>query len=77
MQSLTQDKKICVIKISPTRADGEIGENFLLAKISAYTVEITHNVDTFYTGILPTSSEQCGPQNLNTERIDAYDPKQT
>ena len=27
-----------MIKISPMRADGKIGENFLLVKISAYTV---------------------------------------
>ena len=33
-------QKIRVIKISPMRADGKIGENFLLAKISAYTVSI-------------------------------------
>ena len=33
-----QDNKIHAIKISPIRADGEIGENFLLVKISAYTV---------------------------------------
>ena len=31
-------QKIHVIKISPMRADGEIGENFLLEKISVYTV---------------------------------------
>ena len=31
-------QKIHVIKISPMRADGEIGKNFLLAKISAYMV---------------------------------------
>ena len=31
-------QKIRTIKISPIRADGEIGENFLLAKISVYTV---------------------------------------
>ena len=31
-------QKICMIKISPMRADGEIGENFLLAKISTYIV---------------------------------------
>ena len=31
-------QKIRVIKISPIRADVEIGENFLLAKISEYTV---------------------------------------
>ena len=32
-------QKIHAIKISPRRADGEIGESFLLAKISAYTVQ--------------------------------------
>ena len=32
----TGQKKICAIKISLIRVDGEIGENFLLAKISAY-----------------------------------------
>ena len=31
-------QKIRVIKILPMRADGEIGKNFLLAKISMYTV---------------------------------------
>ena len=31
-------QKICGIKFSPIRADGEIGETFLLAKISVYTV---------------------------------------
>ena len=31
-------QKIHVIKISPMRADGEVGENFVLAKISVYTV---------------------------------------
>ena len=31
-------QKIHAIKILPIRAGGEIGENFLLAKISAYTV---------------------------------------
>ena len=31
-------QKICVIKISSMRADGEIGKNFLLAKISMHTV---------------------------------------
>ena len=31
-------QKIRTIKILPIRADGEIGEIFLLAKISAYTV---------------------------------------
>ena len=31
-------QNICAIKISPIRADGEIGKNFLLAKISTYTV---------------------------------------
>ena len=31
-------QKIRAIKILPMKADGEIGENFLLAKISAYTV---------------------------------------
>ena len=36
--TITQDKKICMIKISPMREDGEIDENFLLVKISAYTV---------------------------------------
>ena len=33
----TGQKNLCG-KISPMRADGEIGKNFLLAKISAYTV---------------------------------------
>ena len=37
MYSLIQDQKNCMIKISPMRADGEIGENFLLAKFSTYT----------------------------------------
>ena len=31
-------QKIRVVKILPMRADGEIGENFLLVKISVYTV---------------------------------------
>ena len=31
-------QKIHVIKISPMRADGKIGENFLLVKISAYGI---------------------------------------
>ena len=31
-------QKICMIKISPIRADGKISQNFLLAKISTYTV---------------------------------------
>ena len=31
-------QKIRAIKFSPIRADGEIGENFLLAKISVYAV---------------------------------------
>ena len=31
-------QKIHAIKISPIRADGKIGENFLLAKISVYTI---------------------------------------
>ena len=36
-------QKIRVIKISPIRASGEIGENFLLAKISVYTVSSIAN----------------------------------
>ena len=33
-------QNICMIKILPMRADGEISENFLLAKISMYTVHV-------------------------------------
>ena len=35
-------QKIRTIKISPVRTDGEIGENFLLAKTSAYIVQYMH-----------------------------------
>ena len=38
---INMGQKTHVIKISPIRTDGEIGENFLLAKISAYTVSST------------------------------------
>ena len=38
MQSLTQDKKNLRVKFLPMRAGGEIGENFLLVKISTYMV---------------------------------------
>ena len=31
-------QNICAIKILPIRADGKIGENFLLVKISMYTL---------------------------------------
>ena len=31
-------QKIRAVKLLPIRADGEIGENFLLVKISVYTV---------------------------------------
>ena len=37
---INMGQKIRAIKISPMRADGEIGKNFLLVKISTYTVLI-------------------------------------
>ena len=51
----TGKKKIRIIKISPMRADGEIGENFLLAKISAYTVHVCVHVQVAVTVLEPTS----------------------
>ena len=38
MYSLTQDRHSVWIKISPMRAGGKMGENFLLVKISGYVV---------------------------------------
>ena len=38
MESLIQDNKISMIM----RADGEIGENFLLAKFSTYIIHSVH-----------------------------------
>ena len=45
ISSLTQDKKIRVIKISPMRANGEIGESFHIYNIHMYCLSLAGSIN--------------------------------